>query len=525
VANFDLTNHGYTSVFVHLPKTPTTPSPLLRQYNQIHRAGQPASLHPKPAAVPLSASGFAFAHIPIPPIPQESNVERKRKGMKRFRSLSILRPKAKALQPTPASPTKTAASIKSTATGKVKKSFKSNAALNTARAPSKDAQAESFAATIAKRKRAKYANVGPPPTLANELAIMQFADGGNMESHIKRVMEAQAKAAAGSGASVGVADVYRDVNGGIWWDADEELEYAHLLGGVIDSHPQAKDAMVVDTDADVDMDWEEFDDGNAPAEPFSTHYNPPMGHNKENADPEAPTRRSSLSTVDSDLDPKYLVPLPENEDPKLAPIDDRVLVSRRIGGAGMSLLSLPARPRRRAMHLCKPTFLVDVQAWEVPPSPTSPAVLPPTGLSSPTRSVMPKHVVGGSAMKLKGKARRRPAPLKLGPTRIATTRQYSISASTPLPLPAPAVIPTVKLSPGGIERTRNEFIADSFAPEPQAAAVFVDSIPRPSTGTDVQSNSMAISLSSRAPTPSTNASKPAKSKLAMGVRGLFRRGD
>jgi hypothetical protein len=42
-------------------------------------------------------------------------------------------------------------------------------------------------------------------------------------------MEAQAKAAAGSGAQVGVADVYRDGDGGIWWDADEELEYTHLL--------------------------------------------------------------------------------------------------------------------------------------------------------------------------------------------------------------------------------------------------------------------------------------------------------
>ena len=52
-----------------------------------------------------------------------------------------------------------------------------------------------------------YAHVRPPP-LANELAMMEFADGGSLESHIKRVMEAQAKATAGSGGlSVGIADV------------------------------------------------------------------------------------------------------------------------------------------------------------------------------------------------------------------------------------------------------------------------------------------------------------------------------
>ncbi|KAF9565852.1 hypothetical protein CPC08DRAFT_141749 [Agrocybe pediades] len=529
VTNFDLTNHGYTTLFVHLPKTPTTPSPYLRQYNQIHRAGQPAALHPKPAAVPLSASGIAFAHIPIPPIPQENTTERKRKGMKRFRSLSILRPKAKVLQPAPASPTKTAVSVKSA----VSKSKKGSKPLNgSGPAPTLPASKEAQAEVIAKRKRAKYAYVRPPPTLANELAIMQFADGGNLESHVKRVMEAQAKAAAGSGASIGVADVYRDGEGGIWWDEDEELEYAHLLDGA-DSHLRPKDAMDVDTEAnaDMDMDWEEFDDGNVYTEPFSTYVNPTTAHgssNKENADPEAPTRRSSLSTVDSDLDPKYLVPLPENEDPKLAPIDDRVLVSRRVGGAGMSVLSLPARPRRRALHLCKPTFLVDVKAWEGPSSPI------PTGQSSPTRSTASptKHVVGGgNATKLKGKARRRPAPLKLTPpssssaSRI-TTRRPSVSASTP-PAVVPAstvpsrVVPAVKLSPGGIERTRNEFIAASFAPEPVAVQVET-ALPRPSlaaTTSDIQS----MTMSSRAVTPSTTG-KSAKSKLAMGVRGLFRRG-
>ncbi len=41
--------------------------------------------------------------------------------------------------------------------------------------------AEICAATVLKRKRAKYAYVRPPPTLAQELAVMQFAEGGSME--------------------------------------------------------------------------------------------------------------------------------------------------------------------------------------------------------------------------------------------------------------------------------------------------------------------------------------------------------
>src|SRR5258705_7204879 len=87
--------------------------------------------------------------------------------------------------------------------------------------------------TIAKRKRSKYGHVPPPPSLATDLALMQFNGGGNIETHIKQVMEKQAKAAGGSrGIIVGGADVYRDSNGGIWWDADEEVEYAHLLDGV-----------------------------------------------------------------------------------------------------------------------------------------------------------------------------------------------------------------------------------------------------------------------------------------------------
>ena len=320
-----------------------------------------------------------------------------------------------------------------------------------------------------------------------------------MESHVKRVMEAQAKAAAGSGASIGVADVYRDERGGIWWDADEELEYAHLLGGTT----LASVAQEGQIDHDAEMDWEEFNDSGAPLEPYSSF--PPGTADKENVRPyELPTRRSSVSSVDSDLDPKYLVPLPENEDPKLTPIEDRILVSRRVGGANMSILSLPARPRRRAMHLCKPVFLVDAKIWEgcasVPASPTR-----------STTSMSSKHITGG-VTKQKGKSRRRPAPLKLVPTSASdvsrvVVRQRSASTTS---------------TPHSTQKARNEFIADSFSPVLPTA--IVEAAPRPSLDlvlTDSEPFSL-VSMSSNIPTPS---SKAPRSKLAMGVRGLFRRGD
>ena len=498
-ADFDLTALGYTSVFVHLPKTPTTPSPYLRLYHQ-QRTGATADSPKEPVSSgPLSAS--AFARIPIPPIPSQDVpvAPSKRKGMKRFRSLSILRPRAtkaksQAAPPSPVliSPTKTALTSKSTKFTKPK---------------SKESKGK--VATVAERKRAKYANVRPPPPLANELAMMQFTDGGSMESHVKRVMEAQAKAAAGSSATMGVADVYRDGKGGLWWDQDEELEYEHLLGG---SDVVMGDGRVGE---DVDeMDWEEFDDTNGaePLAPFLIHQRPAQAaHASEDKENDV-SRRSSISTQDSDLDPAYLLPLPENEDPRSVALEDRVLASRSIGGAGMSILSLPSRPRRAAKHLCKPTFLVDVAAFG-PRSPTATATSKRSPLS-PTFGSKSSSSGTATMAKPRGKARRRPAPLKLATSnsnaavvvrRLSLTRSRTRSnsgsgvASVVQPVPA---LPAVSIaSPGAVERTKREFIENSFNPTP-ARATHADPVP----------------------VERTRATKPSR----LGMRGFFtlaRRGE
>ncbi|KAK0188470.1 hypothetical protein F5146DRAFT_1055384 [Armillaria mellea] len=67
-----------------------------------------------------------------------------------------------------------------------------------------------------------------PPTLMNELMLMQFTGGGKMSTHITRVMDAQAKQQGNL--PVGTrADVYRDAAGRVWWDRDEQTEYQWLL--------------------------------------------------------------------------------------------------------------------------------------------------------------------------------------------------------------------------------------------------------------------------------------------------------
>ncbi|KAF8964245.1 hypothetical protein BDZ97DRAFT_2075380 [Flammula alnicola] len=556
VGDFDLTALGYTSVFVHLPKTPTTPSPYLRQYNLKHNREE------------------------MPPVPPTLEPP-KRKGMRRFRSLSILRPRSSKTksQAAPPSPTKTTASAKPSKPSKKAAAQKLHPLSPSQTASTSHSKAEVCAATIAKRKRAKYAYVRPPPPLANELAMMQFADGGSLESHVKRVMEHQAKMAAGSGAAVGVADVYRDGKGGIWWDADEEMEYAHLLGGatVQDVMKDGRDAL----EAGAEMEWEAFDaDAAEPLAPFL------LGHTTTTV-PAAATaapayaaaasthdllatpdsRRSSISTQDSDLDPKYLLPLPENEDPRHA-VDDRILASRRIGGPGMSVLSLPSRPRRAAMHLSKPaTFLVDAAAF----GPRSPAAKSGSGSGSGSESAPTTELTSanerqapsassatststtttttstaGTKPKPRGKARRRPAPLKLANSahavvvvvrRSSSTRaaQGTTTASAPpthIPTPTPAsghvcartpviVAPSHAPAPASaavvlLPSPRREFIENSFAPTPPLpVAAVAESLV---VATPLNSAAVASAIAPvLAPAAAAKLAKPSR----LGMRGLF----
>ncbi|KAJ7105110.1 hypothetical protein C8R43DRAFT_1046872 [Mycena crocata] len=338
VKEFDLTNLGYSSVFVHLPPTP--------------------SPQPKSATNP-------YAHIPIPPIPA-SPPAKARRTLKHFRSLSALtRSRSKSISSAMPAPTAVPAE-----------------------------KAQFFAVSIAKRKKAQYKHVRPAPPLANELALMQFADGGRLEDHAARAMAHQAKAA---GPGVGVGAVHRDEKGGLWWDAEEEWEYKHLLA----------DAAHKD-----EGQWVQFG-----------------GENKENCGDElldglaGEERRGSVSTQDSDLDARYLV----------QPLDDE----RTMMNVPFRLLALPSRSRRAAKHLNKPEFVIDAAFGTAAPR----ALVQTAAAATP-----------------KGNARRRPAPLKLGRTVHGSTTVSSPAirtadvrsdflASSFAPSPASPSLPVSPLSP------------------------------------------------------------------------------
>jgi hypothetical protein len=64
----------------------------------------------------------------------------------------------------------------------------------------------------------------------SELLLMQYTGGGSIETHLNRVLEAQAKKSAKSGQPPAMGGIYRDEEGRIWWDEAEKVEYDSLLG-------------------------------------------------------------------------------------------------------------------------------------------------------------------------------------------------------------------------------------------------------------------------------------------------------
>ena len=72
----------------------------------------------------------------------------------------------------------------------------------------------------------------PPVSTAHDLALMQFFAGGSVESNVRMLMAARAHERGGGG----VEDVFRDETNRIWIDEDEEMEYAHLLGGDVEAN-------------------------------------------------------------------------------------------------------------------------------------------------------------------------------------------------------------------------------------------------------------------------------------------------
>lgn len=275
---------------------------------------------------------------------------------------------------------------------------------------------------------------------------MQFTDGGDLDRNIKRIMEAQAKAAN----AVCLADVYRDGEGGIWWDQDEEWEYAHLLAEGGGSHPQATG------------DWVTFGGNMSPSAVSAP----------------AEDRRGSVSTQDSDLDPKYVVQPIDSLDGDDLALFGSAVVPLSTRKPPVSVLALPSRPRRAAQHLRKPDFLVDVAFSRPPKSPKSPTL---------------------SGMKFKGRARRRPAPLKLSPPSPALKRPTN--------------------SPIDADKIRKDFIDASFQPAGLVPATAVSA----TTPIDARviENGRAINVPWRTVNDSLTSLRKKKPSV-LNMMGLFR---
>lgn len=332
----DLTAMGYTSVFIHFPQTPTSPP-------KNHRLSP--SLLGAPRAVPANSA------------------KQSKRGLKHLKSLSSL---------------------------KSGKRSKSDEIISHTSQPT----------AVTKSKKSKYAKALPTP-LANELALAQLMDGGKLNDHVKRYTKAQAKAAGAAqvdGQLVGVGDVWRDAEGGVWRDQDEVWEFVHLLGDDEEELPMD------------DVDWVQFDSegGKESAnEPFGFEY------------------RGSLSTEDSDLNPRYVMEVEEDSYDDLAGFDAANTVIK----PGQALLSIPARNRRAAKHLRKAQFLLDV--FPLPVSPTK-------DLGS--------YTAPSPRARAERRTKRRPAPLNLTPRSPALKRAHN---------------------PDDAEELRTEFLQDSFKPRPR----------------------------------------------------------
>ncbi|KAG7094269.1 hypothetical protein E1B28_007873 [Marasmius oreades] len=180
----DLTNWGYTSIFLRLPVTPSTPSQFRRR---------------------------------SPVIPEASM--KPEKGIKKIKSLGILRRnRAKSVaddvsptSPTPRSHTRSRSRPRSGSVTSTKSvSSKRSAVYPKSKSKSKP----------------KTANHPPlPPALQTELLLMQFTGGGSLEANAQRLMEQRAK----SNTDKAVGTVYKDENGVMWLDEDERAEYEALI--------------------------------------------------------------------------------------------------------------------------------------------------------------------------------------------------------------------------------------------------------------------------------------------------------
>ena len=298
---------------------------------------------------------------------------------------------------------------------------------------------------VEKQKREVYA-AALPPTVKQEAQMRQAMEGGSLEYNIRKVMEEKAKregtavkvnSTEGTRVVEGVETAHRDAQGGIWWDQEEQWEFAHLLA----ANRVPVNARCVDSEGWVTFDntkskedgLDDFTDlSSLPSSKYTElHHIRPLLAMDDSTEQfvRGGTKRSS-SVVGS-----MILPSPSTKSSNI-------------------ILAIPSRPTR-AKHL-QPGFLKDVIA--VPLTPSTPSAYSRASSHPRSPGRVTRFVVGGSTSS--------------GPVRRQRSRSRSIPRKQRKPAPPPLKIvplgPATKLAVNvePEDDSRKLFLEDSFRPGP-----------------------------------------------------------
>ena len=298
------------------------------------------------------------------------------------------------------------------------------------------------ASVIEGKKREIYA-AALPPTVKQEAQMRQAMEGGSLECNIQKVMEEKAKregaavkvnSAEGIKVVEGVETAHRDGRGGVWWDQEEQWEFAHLLA----ANKVPPSAQCSNAEGWVTFNHlKEFEkDGFSELSSLPSSKYTDLHHSRPMVIDET-AERLVRGQAERCLSVAGSIVLPS---PSMKPSN--------------ILLAIPSRPNR-GRHL-QPGFLNDVIA--VPPTPSTPSDFsqtssrPPRSPARATRFIMGTSPISGSARRQRSRSRslprrqRKPAPPPLKIIPICPVNKLAVN-----------VVPGEELK---------TFLEDSFKPKP-----------------------------------------------------------
>ena len=401
-ANFDLSSFGYASIFVDVSvSTPITPD----------------TRHPKP----------------MTRLPSRCDPVTKSTGAGIFKRLLGNKPKTTKCQ---------ASAQRSGREAGVNTAVQDYLSVSLAK---RSKYTEQPTSAVEERKREIYA-AALPPTVKQEAQMRQAMEGGGLEYNIRKVMEEKAKREGNTAnvdiienaqAVVGIETGYRDGQGGIWWDQEEEWEFARLLA----SNKVPPSARCSNAEGWVTFNHlKEFE-----KDDFSEFSSLPSSKHTD-------LHHSRPLVVDGTAE--WLV---RGRAERCSSVAGSIILPSPSAKTSNILLAVPSRPNR-GRHL-QPGFLNDVIA--VPPTPTTPSAIsqtscPPRSPARATRFIINTSQKSGSVRRQRSRSRSLPR------------RQRK---PAPPPLKIIPICPVNKLAVNvGPGEDLKMFLEDSFKPRPVTVA-------------------------------------------------------